>query len=158
MVQLDYLAVVLFGILNIGKLLIVRAICCGMPEVNIYPFMTHGVMLGHERVFWESEREVTSGNVAGISIPRKRKFIHERLVKGCKDKKKEKIDNGDVRDEKRQLGNEGGEGLVRVDIDDDNCWKSSNLVNFNLGLSKDFLEIGSLERRRRRRSEFSLLL
>jgi hypothetical protein len=31
------------------------------------------------------------------------------------------------------------------------CWKSSNLIHFNLGLSKDFLLIGSLERRKRRR-------
>jgi hypothetical protein len=38
------------------------------------------------------------------------------------------------------------------------CRKSSNLANFNLGLSTDFLAIGSLERRRRRRSELLLLL
>ncbi len=36
---------------------------------------------------------------------------------------------------------------------DPQCWKSSNLVNFNLGLSKNFLAIGSLER-----SELLLLL
>ncbi|KAL3774323.1 hypothetical protein ACHAW5_009842 [Stephanodiscus triporus] len=65
-VRLDCPAVVLVGAPNVGKSSIVRAISSGTPEVNNYPFTTRGVTLGHVRVFWESEREVALGNVAGI--------------------------------------------------------------------------------------------
>jgi GTP1/Obg family GTP-binding protein len=75
MVQLDWPAVVLVGIPNIGKSSIVRAIRSGMPEVIIYPFTMRSVMLGHVCVFWESEWEVASGNFTGVSIPSMRQLI-----------------------------------------------------------------------------------
>jgi len=53
-----------------GKSSIVRAISSGTPEVNNYPFTTRGVTLGHVRIFWENESAVSSGKVAGASVPK----------------------------------------------------------------------------------------
>jgi hypothetical protein len=72
-------------------------------------------MLGHVRVFWESEPEIASGDVTGVSIPSERQLIQDRLVKGRRDKKKKKNNNDDARKEKRQLDGEGDEGLGGVD-------------------------------------------
>ena len=46
-----------------------RAISSGTPEVNNYPFTTRGVTLGHVRIFWENEDAISSGKVAGASVP-----------------------------------------------------------------------------------------
>lgn len=69
-VRLDCPAVVLVGAPNVGKSSIVRAISSGTPEVNNYPFTTRGVTLGHVRIFWENESAVSSGKVAGASVPK----------------------------------------------------------------------------------------
>ena len=83
--------------------------------MNNYPFTTGGVTLGHVRVFWESEREVALGNVAGVSIPSEKQLIQGCLVKGRKDQKK--------KEEEEEEDDEGDEELGRaeaVGIDDDN--------------------------------------
>ena len=116
-VRLDCPAVVLVGAPNVGKSSIVRAISSGTPEVNNYPFTTRGVTLGHVRVFWESEREVASGNVAGVSIPSEKQLIQERLVKGRKDKKKKKKEEEDDDEGGEELG---GAEAVGTDGDDNN--------------------------------------
>ena len=79
-VRLDCPAVVLVGAPNVGKSSIVRAISSGTPEVNNYPFTTRGMTLGHVEVFWESDDDVSSGKVAGVSIPSQRKISQEKLV------------------------------------------------------------------------------
>ena len=79
-VRLDCPAVVLVGAPNVGKSSIVRAISSGTPEVNNYPFTTRGMTLGHVEVFWESDDDVSLGNVAGVSIPTQRKISQEKLV------------------------------------------------------------------------------
>jgi GTP1/Obg family GTP-binding protein len=103
-VRLDCPAVVLVGAPNTGKSSIVRTISSGTPEVNNYPFTTRGVTLGHVRVFWENERAVSLGQVAGVSIPSEKQLIQERLVKGRKDKdkKKQMKDTNDDTKEKKQ--------------------------------------------------------
>lgn len=103
-VRLDCPAVVLVGAPNVGKSSIVRTISSGTPEVNNYPFTTRGVTLGHVRVFWENERAVSLGQVAGVSIPSEKQLIQERLVKGRKDKdkKKQTKDTNDDTKEKKQ--------------------------------------------------------
>jgi hypothetical protein len=108
---------------TICKLLIVVAIRSGTPEVNIHPFTTRSTTPRHVHVFWESEWEVTLGIITNVSVTSKWQLIQERLVKGHKDKKKKKNNKDDVREEKRQLDGEGGEGLGRVNdirIDDNN--------------------------------------
>eukprot|EP00578_Thalassiosira_sp_NH16_P008461 CAMPEP_0181117800 /NCGR_PEP_ID=MMETSP1071-20121207/22731_1 /TAXON_ID=35127 /ORGANISM="Thalassiosira sp., Strain NH16" /LENGTH=558 /DNA_ID=CAMNT_0023202243 /DNA_START=477 /DNA_END=2153 /DNA_ORIENTATION=+ len=80
-VRLDCPAVVLVGAPNVGKSSIVRAISSGTPEVNNYPFTTRGMTLGHVQVFWESDRDVAVGNVAGVSIPSEKQLVQERLLK-----------------------------------------------------------------------------
>ena len=119
-VRLDCPAVVLVGAPNVGKSSIVRAISSGTPEVNNYPFTTRGVTLGHVRVFWESEREVASGNVAGVSIPSEKQLIQERLVKGRKDKKKKKKEEEDDDEGGEELG--AAEAVGIDDDDDDDGW------------------------------------
>lgn len=64
-----------------GKSSIVRAISSGTPEVNNYPFTTRGMTLGHVQVFWESEQEVSTGNVAGVSIPSEKQLVQESLIR-----------------------------------------------------------------------------
>ena len=78
-VRLDCPAVVLVGAPNVGKSSIVRAISSGTPEVNNYPFTTRGMTLGHVQVFWESEEDVSIGNVAGVSIPSEKDVVQEKL-------------------------------------------------------------------------------
>jgi GTP1/Obg family GTP-binding protein len=78
-VRLDCPAVVLVGAPNVGKSSIVRAISSGTPEVNNYPFTTRGMTLGHVQVFWESEADVSIGNVAGVSIPSEKDVVQEKL-------------------------------------------------------------------------------
>lgn len=58
-----------------GKSSIVRAISSGTPEVNNYPFTTRGVTLGHVRIFWENESAVSSGKVAGASVPKENEYL-----------------------------------------------------------------------------------
>ncbi len=125
MEQLHCLAVVFVGMPNVGKFLIVWAISSGMPKMNNYPFATCGVTLGHVCIFCKSERQVALGNITGVSTPSKRQLIQERLVEGCKDKKR-KNDNNDAREEKRQHNCEGDEGLgganaIRIDSNDNNA-------------------------------------
>ncbi|KAL7552381.1 hypothetical protein ACHAWF_015623 [Thalassiosira exigua] len=80
-VRLDCPAVVLVGAPNVGKSSIVRAISSGTPEVNNYPFTTRGMTLGHVQVFWESDRDVALGNVAGVSVPSDRELVREKLLR-----------------------------------------------------------------------------
>jgi len=54
-IQMHMPTVVLVGAPNIGKLTIVCAISSATPKVNNYPFMMHGVMLGHVSVVWSHE-------------------------------------------------------------------------------------------------------
>ena len=119
-VRLDCPAVVLVGAPNVGKSSIVRTISSGTPEVNNYPFTTRGVTLGHVRVFWENERAVSLGQVAGVSIPSEKQLIQERLVKGRKDKdkKKQTKDTNDDTKEKKQKNDVhdlDGDDLLLVD-------------------------------------------
>jgi hypothetical protein len=112
-VRLDFPAVVLVGAPNVRKSLIVRAISSSTPEVKNYPFMMLFVTLGHVHIFCESEQEVMSWNITGVSIPSKKQLIQERLVKGCKDrkkkkKKKKKKDDDNAREDKSQLDDKGG--------------------------------------------------
>lgn len=69
---------------TLGKSSIVRAISSGTPEVNNYPFTTRGVTLGHVRIFWENESAVSSGKVAGASVPKE----NERYLFSTTSKKK----------------------------------------------------------------------
>jgi GTP1/Obg family GTP-binding protein len=129
-VRLDCPAVVLVGAPNVGKSSIVRTISSGTPEVNNYPFTTRGVTLGHVRVFWENERAVSLGQVAGVSIPSEKQLIQERLVKGRKDKnKKQTKDNtrDDNTKEKKQKNNDGDNVLE----DDLSALSSSSLSMIN---------------------------
>jgi GTP1/Obg family GTP-binding protein len=128
-VRLDCPAVVLVGAPNVGKSSIVRTISSGTPEVNNYPFTTRGVTLGHVRVFWENERAVSLGQVAGVSIPSEKQLIQERLVKGRKDKnKKQTKDNtsDDNTKEKKQKNN--GDYVLEDDL---SALSSSSSVSNN---------------------------
>lgn len=127
-VRLDCPAVVLVGAPNVGKSSIVRTISSGTPEVNNYPFTTRGVTIGHVRVFWENERAVSLGQVAGVSIPSEKQLIQERLVKGRKDKdKKQTKETSDDNTKKKKQKNDGDNVLE----DDLSALSSSSLSMIN---------------------------
>lgn len=79
---------------TLGKSSIVRAISSGTPEVNNYPFTTRGVTLGHVRIFWENESAVSSGRVAGASVPKENeRYLFSSASSSSSSKKKKGSDN-----------------------------------------------------------------